>query len=204
MRVVMHLPPCAVVVQMDKIAAKEGALLKLRSQSENERRHSDLEIARLTQDVSLWRSTLMHASHGKVIDDTGDGLPSRSGMGEGRPCLVPCRAESEAELLAKLGSQWASTCSLLADVQAQDKSRHFRRGQAAAIRVADRAGGEVIGASVALSMRQMVEDVVGLHQELLLTIAELRLLVCVPMGRTRAVCLSKSLGARNTFLLHRS
>ena len=89
-------------------------------------------------------------------------------------------------------------------MQAQDKSRHFRRGQAAAIRVADRAGGEVIGASVALSMRQMVEDVVGLHQELLLTIAELRLLVCVPMGRTRAVCLSKSLGARNTFLLHRS
>ena len=170
--VLVVLRPWA-LLQMDKIAAKEGALLKLRSQSENRQRHCDLEIARLTQDVALWRSTLMHAGEDKLSGNFGTDPSSR-------------RDKSESELLAKLGSQWASTCSLLVDLQSQDKGRNFPSRTGFMTEIGARKGEKEIGASVVLLMRQMVEDVASLQQEMVLAIAEQRLLVCITIMRLRA------------------
>ncbi len=81
-----------VVAMMDKIARKEGAIQQLHHRAEHERQHTDLEIARLKQDVAVGRA---HLNDGAGMAVSGG---SRGGL--------PLERASEVEVLARLGSQW--------------------------------------------------------------------------------------------------
>jgi hypothetical protein len=144
------------VEMMRKYAAQESAVLKLHNNSQS----SAFEIARLQEEVALWRS---RATVGSSVGHATHDLR--------RPPVHQKGSESEVETLARLSSQWATTCSILADLPINTSTR---AGQG---RARGRAGANSDSALVVSVARQLVRDVGVLQEDMLITISDLRLAI---------------------------
>jgi len=142
---------------MRKYAAQESTVLKLHNNSQS----SDFELARLHEEIALWKSRA-------TVGTTG-GHPR---LASNNLRIVPAHqkgSENEVETLARLSSQWATTCSILADLPL---NTDVRGGPGKA---RGRAGSNIDSALVVSVARELVRDVGVLQQDMLITISDLRL-----------------------------
>ena len=158
---------------MGKAAEKETVLVRLQHQMQQDRASTNLELQRLTNEVALWRNAVVAggtAAAPRIADASLASAQAEHGGALG----------NELETLAKLGSQWATTCSILADIPLH------ARGQAALVRSSGKGRTSGVSALVVAAARELVRDVTELQQGCLLTISDLRMAVCSERQRIDA------------------